>query len=129
MKKTMKNGQALIVVLVLMAVMIMVTSVSVILILVNSRNASVAQLGDEAIGAAESGVENALLLVLRDPYGYTGGQLNLPNGSTVEVAVTPVDFPKTVVATGSSSYIKRTLEVGVVYDDNRLGISYWRERY
>lgn len=125
----MKKGQALIVILVLMAVMIMVTTVSVVLILVNSRNASVAQLGDEALGAAESGVENALLLMLRDPYGYAGEQLNLPNGSTVEVTVTSASFPKTVVATGSSSYVKRTLEVGAVYNDNRLGISHWRERY
>lgn len=129
MKKNLKSGQALIVLLVLMAVMIMVTSVSVVLMLVNSQNASVAQIGDEAIGAAESGVENALILMLRDPYGYTGEELNLPNGATVKTNISSGDFPKIITATGSAGYIKRTLEVGVLYNDNKLSISRWRENY
>lgn len=117
----MKKGQALIVLLVLMTVMIMVTSVSVVLVLVNSQNASTAQMGEEALGAAESGVENALISMLRDPYGYSGDGFG--------VTVSPGNFPKIITATGSSNYIRRTLEVGVLYNDNRLSISYWRENY
>ncbi|MEK7127135.1 MAG: PilX N-terminal domain-containing pilus assembly protein [Patescibacteria group bacterium] len=121
MKIKNNKGQALVVLLVLMTVMIMVTSVSVVLVLVNSQNASTSELGNEALGAAESGVENALISMLRDPYGYSGDGFG--------VTVSPGNFPKIITAIGSSNYVKRTLEVGVTYSNNVLGVTYWREIY
>ena len=123
------KGQALVSLLILMVVMVMVTTVAVAAVLVNSQNTSKEEIGNLALAAAESGAENALLRILRDPYGYSGDELSLPNGTTVSILVPIGDFPKLVSAVGKSSYFTRTLKVGVNYSNNILSVTSWKESY
>ncbi len=124
-----KQGQALVVILILMVVMVMVTTVAVAAVLVNSQNTSKEELGNLALAAAESGAENALLMLLRDPYGYTGDNLILPNGARVEVTVPVGNYPKIVTAMGKNSYFTRTLIIGVNYTNNIMVVTSWKESY
>ncbi len=67
----MKRGQALVILLVFMAIAVTVTTAAVVMMVVGSTAASKYERSQAAYATAESGAENALLRLLRDP-NYTG---------------------------------------------------------
>src|ERR1700722_5696827 len=70
----LERGQALITLLFFAIVGITVTSAAVVMILVNSLSGTKQQQGDIAYDIAQSGAENGLIRLLRDP-SYTGETL------------------------------------------------------
>jgi len=118
-----KQGQTLLMLLVFMVIAITITSAATILILVNSANTQKFEGGTVAYHITESGIENALLRLLRNP-NYAGETLSV-NGGTATITVTGSN-PYTINSTGKKGNFSRTLQVIVNYNGN-MTISSWRE--
>lgn len=118
-----KKGQTLIMLLVFMIVAITVTSAATILILLNSSGAQKYEGGTVTYMVAESGMENAILRLLRNPF-YTGETLPV-NGGTAVISVTGSN-PYTITSIGSKDGFSRTIQVVVNYNGN-MTITSWKE--
>src|SRR4051794_27624872 len=77
-----QNGQALITLLFFAIIALTVTSASTIMVLANSLSGTKFQQGSVAYEIAQSGVENAILRLLRDPT-YTGETMSVGSGTVV----------------------------------------------
>ena len=123
-KFQIKSGQTLLMLMVFMIIAITVTSAAAGMILVNTANTQKMEGGTVAFQVAESGIENALLRLLRNP-NYTGeNNLAIGNG-TVDISVTGSN-PYTITSTGISGNFSRTIQVVVNYNGN-MTITSWRE--
>ena len=117
------KGQTLLILLVFMIIAITVTSAATILILVNSANTQKMEGGTVAFHISESGIENAMLRLLRNP-NYTGEIIPINAGSAT-ISVTGAN-PYTITSTGESGNFSRTLQVVVNYNGS-MTVSSWRE--
>lgn len=120
----MKRGQSLVVLLVFMAIAMTVTSAAVVMMIVGSTAASRYEQGQIAYATAESGAENALLRLLRDP-NYAGETLTI-GSATATITVTGTD-PKTVTSTGASGGFTRQVQVVAGYTSGILTVTSWSE--
>ncbi len=123
-----QKGQALVTLLFFMVIAVTITSAAVVLIATNSLAASRFEQGTDALDIAESGVENALLRLDRDP-SYTGETLNVGTG-TVTISVS-LGNPTIITATGSANQnnATRTIQVNTVYNNGALTVTSWKELY
>lgn len=121
-----KKGQTLVTLLVFILVATVVTTTAVAVLLNTTRASSI--IGDSTIAAqiADSGAENALLRLLRDP-DYPGETLPVGDG-VATVTVTGTD-PKTITSVGSIDNFRKTVQVTVTYTDNIMSVSSWRFVY
>jgi len=122
--KIKDTGQALITLLFFVLIALTITSAAIIIIITNSTSASKFQEGTLAYYAAESGVENALLRLLRDP-NYTGETLAI--GDTTAVATVSGNNPKTIVSVGQNGKFKRTVQAQMNYNNGYYTFSNWKE--
>src|SRR3989344_9457916 len=123
-KFQIKSGQTLLMLMVFMIIAITVTSGAAGMILVNTANTQKMEGGTVAFQVAESGIENALLRLLRNP-NYTGeNDLAIGNGM-VDISVTGSN-PYTITSTGISGNFSRTIQIVVNYNGN-ITITSWRE--
>ena len=120
------QGNAMIMLVVFMAVGLVITTATITLVMVNSLSASRYQVGQEVLSVAESGVENALLRLLRDP-SYAGETLVVGEGQA-EITVTGTGV-KTITAVGSVGTIQRTIQVVADTTTGVLSINSWQEIY
>lgn len=125
MSKSNQKGQAILILLFFVIVSIMVTSSAVIIAFINSQASSKIQVGSEALSVAESGAENALLRLVRNP-SYTGETVNI-NGGTALISVTTTGSTKTILSTGTVNNFIRKIQVVGNYTDNVLTVSSWKE--
>lgn len=123
--KNKRDGQALIV-LVCFGVIAATIVASTILVSVATNSASGrTQEGSMAYDVAESGVENALLRLLRDP-SYTGETITLGSGSaTITVAGTN---PKTITSLGAVGNYRRTIQAIASENAGILSVTSWKEQ-
>jgi len=119
-----KNGQALTMLLVVMVAGMIITSAAVITIVINSAATSKLASGEEAYHIAESGAENAILRLVRDP-SYVGETLTVGNGSAT-ITVTG-SGPKTIVSEGVMGSFRRKIQVVGTYVNNIFTVSTWSE--
>lgn len=119
-----ERGQALVTLLIFMVVALIVTSAAIIIIFLNSLSSSKVIVGELAYYTAESGIENAILRLLRNP-SYAGETLAVDQG-TATITVTGTE-PKTITSIGKLGNFTRTLQVQVGYTNNVLTISSWGE--
>jgi len=125
----MKSGQVLVMLLVFMTVAITVTVASVALSIDSSRAVSKMEVSGMAASVAESGIENALLRLLRNP-GFTGETLPVGDG-TVTITVTGTN-PIIITSTGEAGGFVRRVRVTASYAgdaDMILNIDSWQEIY
>lgn len=120
-KIPMKRGQTVVILLVFMVIGITITSASVMILLSESSNTSKFQQALISQQIAESGAENALLRLLRDPT-YTGETLTVGAG-TATISVSG----STITSVGTSGNFRRTIQVQTTYTNNILTISSWQE--
>ena len=120
------KGQALITLLIVAAVGMTVTAATATLVIVNTMGTTRLQRGVEAMQVAESGMENALIRLLRDP-AYSGETLSIGDG-TATVTVSG-SSPIVVRSQGRVGSYLRTVEARVEYLNNILSVSSWREVY
>ena len=126
MKKslTSQTGQALVVLLVFVAIAVTITVGAVLVTISNSQATSKYALGEEDLLIAQSGVENAILRLLRDP-NYAGETLNVGFGSaTITVTGTTT---KTITSASSDSVFKRTIQVIGTFSGNTFTLTSWSE--
>jgi len=119
------QGQSIVILTVFMGIFISVTTAAIIIISTNSVAADAFQQGISARQVAESGIENAILRLLRNP-DYLGESLLIGNGSaTVSVAGDTTN--KTIISIGTLGNFQRKIEVVIKYTNNILTVSSWKE--
>jgi len=120
-----QRGQALVTLLFFMIIAITITSAAVVVLLTNSLSAQKLEQGTASYYTAESGAENALLRLLRDP-DYTGETLTI-DGTTVVATVSNSGDDYTVTSDSTSGNFKRTVQVEASFINNILTITSWKE--
>src|SRR5258708_4721129 len=121
-----QSGQALITLLIFVVVATMIIAGAVAVTVINIQSSSKFAQGEKALRTTESGVEEVLIRLLRDPnYGST--PFNLPlNGETLSVTITTVSSTKTIDVFCTTCTFKRKIEVVATYT-NKMVVNSWRE--
>ncbi len=121
--KNIEKGQALVMLLFLMIVAVTVTTSAVIVLITGSLSTTNFQKGTETSFAAESGAENALLSLLRNP-SYKGETLIV--GSANVSTVVSAGTPQIITSIATSGGVTRQIQVSV--SNNKIAtISSWKE--
>ena len=120
-----QKGQALVTLLFFVIISLTITSAAIIIIMVNSISAGKLEEGTVAYYAAESGIENALIRLLRDA-DYTGETLTIGD-VTVTVTATGSANTKTITSIGQAGKFKRTVQAEMNYNSGYYSFSNWKE--
>lgn len=119
-----QTGQMMVALLAFMAMAIILTTAATAVTLVNAQTSSKYGLGQEALRFAESGADNALQRLLRDP-NYTGETLSVGTGTaTITVSGSGT---KTIVSEGVNGSFRRRVQVTATYASNVLTVTSWSE--
>lgn len=117
-------GNILIVVLLIMMVAIMITGLVVTQLVISTQSIGATRESERVRAAAESGVENAILILMRNP-AYSGGsyvfdgitvQVNLDNQAVVTLQVV-----------GSLGLQRHAYQVVLERQSGKLVVTQWRE--
>jgi hypothetical protein len=119
------SGQALVMLLVFMVIAITITAMAVSFVIVNSTAASHVEQADAALSIAESGAENALLRLVRDPT-YSGTETLSIDGGTVTATVSATN-PIIIFVNGKQGQFTRSIQVQAVFNNTVLTIQSWQE--
>ncbi len=128
--KKITRGQALITLLFFTVIGVTVTSAAVIMILVNSLSGEKLQQGEMAYDIAQSGAENGLLRLLRDP-SYTGETLPVGSGDAV-ITVTGYgtsSSPYIIISKGTIGEFMREIQITATYQNDLLTVDSQEEVY
>jgi hypothetical protein len=125
----MKPGQTLIILLVFMMVGITVITTSVMLS-VTASLASGNQVNSwQAYDIAESGVEDSLMILLRNPFYTASGQTLTVGNGIATITVTDSGTGNLITSVGAVGNFRRTLQVTTDTTGGRLTVQSWREIY
>ena len=119
-------GQALVTFPLFVVISLTITSAASIVSVINSQSSEKLEQGTVAQQAAESGAENAMIRLLRDP-SYTGETLTI-GLSTVVITVTGTTT-KTVTASATNGTFIRQTQIIASYTNNVLTITSWKELF
>jgi len=120
-----QRGQALVMLLFFMIIAITITSAAVAVIAANSLSSNQLQQGYTARDVAESGAENALLRIIRDP-SYTGETMQVGAGTAV-IQVSSASGTFYATSSGSLNNDLRKIQVTAVYNNSVLTVQSWNE--
>ncbi len=121
MKIKSQKGSALITLLFFMVISLTIVTGVTIVVLNNASSTSSAEQGTLAYYAAETGAENALLRLIRDP-NYTGETLDLDGGSVV-IQVNN----GTIISTAAVYRSVRKIQVVTTNINNQVTVTSWKE--
>lgn len=121
-----QKGQMMVAILVFMIMAISITSASVAVIINNSINAERLEQGFIAKDLADSGIENALLILLRNRT-YTGETMQVGSGFAIITVVG--SNPQTIRSVATVGMFVRKVEAQVSYTNNILTVDSWKEVY
>lgn len=121
-----QSGQALAALLIFSAVGMVIMTATVAAAITSSQQVSSFDRSHEALYIAESGAENALYRMLRDP-SYAGETLPVGEG-TATIVVTGSD-PYTITSVGVVGGFERTIVVTAGYTSYVLDITNWQEQF
>lgn len=121
-----QEGYIAIVLLIFVVVSVVIATAAVGVSISNLMSVSAYEQGIEALGVAESGVENAIIRLIRDPT-YTGETLVIGTNSA-EITITGTN-PQTIRSVGSAGTKKRTFQVVVDRTSGILSVTSWAEVY
>lgn len=119
------SGQALVTLLFFTIIGMTIITSAAVFVYENSQSASVTEQGAYAYYIAESGVEEALLRLLRDPT-YAG----TPNGQPLLVGDGNVVIDVNnglITSTGTYQSVVRKIQAQTVYNNYIFTISSWKE--
>jgi hypothetical protein len=124
------KGQALITLLFFTVIGVTVTSAAVVMLLVNSLSGTKQQQGDIAYEIAQSGADNGLIRLLRDP-SYTGETLSVGSGSaTITITGSGTNgSPFVILSKGTNGIFVREVQVMATYQSNLLTVTSRKEVY
>lgn len=124
-----QSGQALIMLLFFVLVGITVATSATLITASNSEAATTLGEGIIAKEMADSGIEAAMLGIVRDSANYTGETIANINGGSVVVSVTGGASKKIDSVATNGNFVKK-VEVIVNYSNNVLGVpTSWKEIY
>lgn len=124
----MKNsGQALITLLFFVLIGITIVSATLFIIFTNSKSGEKLQLGIIAYEIAQSGVENAMLQLLRNP-SYTGESMTIGDG-TVTINVSSNSGTFTITSEGKLGNFIRKIQATGTYSNYIFNFSQLKEVY
>lgn len=112
------RGQALITLIFFSIIAMTITAAAISVMFSNSLNATRFQQGSVAYEVAQSGVENAILRLIRDS-SYTGETLTVGNGTAV-IQVTHNSTAYTITSTGTVGNFVRKIEADGTYSNNQF---------
>lgn len=119
-----QSGYVLTALLVFMVLIIIVTTTSVLVSVSSLRSETLFDSGIVALQAADSGAENAILRLLRDP-SYTGESMQV---GTADVTITVTgSAPQVVTVVADSGAFERTVQVELERVSGVLQITRWME--
>jgi hypothetical protein len=121
----MKKGQALVILLVFMTVAITISTAAAMLLVGAQKTTTSLELSTAAYGVAESGMENALMQILRNP-DYAGETLTVGDGIAT---ISATGQGSVITSTGRVGNYVRTIRVNAGFVENILTISSWQEIY
>lgn len=117
-RKVSSSGQALIALIFISAIGIVIASGAVILIYINSSSGLKVQEGNRAYQIAQSGAENALLRLLRNP-AYTGETGLAIGDGFVDVTVTNTGGTYYIAtASGTIGDFVRKIQINAHYNES-----------
>jgi len=115
----------MVVLLVFMIVAIIMTSMAVALVIINATSAGKVEQGDMALKLAESGAENALLQIMRNP-SYTGTETFPVDTGQVTATVSGAN-PIIIMSQGRVGEFMRATSVSASFVNTVLTIHSWKE--
>lgn len=122
------GGQALVALLIFVMMGLAIAVSASFIVASNSLAATDVQEGNIARQMADSGIETALLGILRNGDSYVPVPITNLNGGTVAITVTTNGSTKTIDSTATNgNYIKK-VEVVVTYSNNVLTEVSWKEK-
>jgi uncharacterized membrane protein len=116
-----EKGQALVTLLFFIIIAVTITSAAVVMIIVNSLNGMKFQQGETTYQIAESGADNAMLRLLRNP-NYTGEVLTIGQG-TANIQVTgngTGSNPYIILSKGQVGNFVRKIQITATYNNSLL---------
>ena len=123
----MKQAQALASLIIFVAIAITVITATIIIVGSNTVTATISQQMVQVRQAAESGLENALLRLLRDP-SYSGETIPANvNGFETTISVTGDDINKTIISTAANNNYQRKIKVKINYNENIMTVNFWQD--
>lgn len=120
------SGQALVVLLMFVTVAMMVSVAATLLSSYALSATTRLEQSQTALDVSESGMENALLRLLRDPF-YGGETLTLPSG-VATITVTG-GSTKTITSVGTAGNFMHTTVATVLYSNGVYSITSWSDSY
>ena len=125
-----EKGQALITLLFFTVIGVTVTSAAVVMIMVNALSGTKQQQGEIAYEIAQSGAENGMIRLLRNP-NYTGETLPVGGGSaTITVTGSGTSGnPYVILSKGTNGAFIREVQVTATYQNNLLTVTGRKEVY
>lgn len=118
------SGQALVTLLIVIAASMVMISAAVVMAVSTSQASGLAIHSQQALMTAESGMEEALMRLLRDP-NYTGGALTL-DATTATISVTGAN-PKTVLSSAQSGTVVRKIQAQISESSGVMTVTEWKE--
>ena len=125
-KRKSEAGQTLVSLLVFSVVALAVTTTAISVTINTSQATQAVENRVYIQHAAQSGIENALLMLLRDP--TYGGETITIDDVTIVTTIVGSD-PHTITATADNARFSHTEEAVVTYTNNILTISSWASSY
>lgn len=128
MSKHNQTGQTIIALLIFMMLAILITTSAVTMTVINTQSNNQTNYGELARQAAETGAENALLQLERDPT-YVGETMNINSTTTATITVSGTTT-RTITSVGALTGIgsfKRTVVVTASYTGNVFSVNSWVE--
>jgi len=128
MKRLNPYGQTLIALLIFMMLSILITTAAVTITVINTAGNGQSNFGERARQAAETGAENAMLQLERDPT-YTGETMTINAATTATITVSGTTT-RTITSIGTVAGIgtyKRTVVVTASYSSLAFTVTNWVE--
>jgi hypothetical protein len=122
-----QSGQSLVLLLIFVLMAMAFTTTAMLMSVIGSGSIVSFESGVEVRQLADSGVENALLRIIRDPVDYAGETYSLGEG-IITIDVTGATS-KTVTVAATLGEFTRTIEVLAQYNNNVLSVTSWKEVY
>lgn len=124
-RRNSSRGQAIITVI-FIAIIGMFIATGAIFSLANAlESSSVQELGSVAYQVAESGIENSMVRLMRDP-SYAGGTYVIDDTSTAVVTVT-INPDITIQSIGTAGSVSRKIVATAHYNNLMLVVDSWKE--
>jgi len=119
----MNKGQAALTLIFFALVAMIITSAAVMAIVNNNLTQSKMEQSLKAYTAAETGTENALLKLLRQP-DYQGETFNIDQNTNVTVTLEPIENSSQIIiiSQGQVGQINRQIKTIIDYNDNVLQV-------